>query len=202
MTDHHQALAEVRRAYRYVQLYQQRVLDAFASLGSTLRPLGFEPWYWTTQSNAFSRTPRSLPGVAEAWFPGLDFEMTWTHGSQAEKGVGTYVIARHIADTRPASLTTEESDSVVQALVVRPTHGFKEAWQTQHWSTCLKEHFAEDVMADVVRPMAGQLRPPDPKTGFLWRAVVSLGSLREQDDLGSLVLTPVAEAASHAIALT
>ena len=196
-----EALATVRQAYQYVAQYQQRVLDAFDMVNAELTRAGFVLWQWDSFPGYRKGTERPFDLGARHWLPLVDLEGTWAHGAKQESdnGSGTYVIVRHVADTRvnPDGLIQSDvpgGDSVFYSLVVRPTPGFTKDEFSKPWIRCVGEHFELGADLADLASLSPRKQSDRPATAQgRWSVqVLSLGDLESPVDFKTGLVQPLA----------
>lgn len=190
------ALREIRRAYQYVELYQDRVLDLFSVLDARLAGHGFA--LWQSESRSRFRTGaadlRGLRGVD--LLPLRDFEITWVSDGreQAEAGAGTFVVVRHIADTSRTSASGEpdssEGDSLLFGVVVRPAPSFSKDHFSRDWVPCLAGHF--NVDPSILWDTSASNEPGPTERGCWWSRRLSLAQIQAPEDFATAFGDPLA----------
>jgi len=183
-----EALDAVRRAYKYVEHYQQRVLDSFTLIESHLPE--FVPICWRSGSSWHGGR---FPTQADDRLL-RNLEVSWAHGQKHEAGEGTYVVVTHIVDTHASFGERRErvpqSDSIFHALVVRPRPAFDEkAFGRPDWS-CVAEHFPAD--ADLLKGLhaAGPFERTS-SVGSWYIHGISLASITKPEDFSANFVEPL-----------
>jgi hypothetical protein len=185
------ALREIRRAYQYVELYQDSRLVLLARRSSHRARIRD----WQSESRPRFRTSvAALPTLRGIDFlPLRDFEITWASDGrkQAEAGIGTFVVVRHIADTSrltaPGEPIGTHGDSLLLGLVVCAVPGFSKDNFNRDWGLCLAGHFGLDP--GVLWEPSNE---PAPSERGCWGSMsLSLAQIKSADDFARAFGNPL-----------
>ena len=196
------ALQEVRRAYRYVAAYQQRIVDLVRSVETVLNGEGMKRWpkaQFCAGGHRASELPRHVAeGNAWAYLPLSSFELTWGTDRSDVSG-SRWCVFEHAADYQleqggsrlaadPLPGSPETGVSLVRLVVVRVGEPFGGAWNLD-WKPCLEEHFGRgsEAWPELEKPDVDVRRNGTIVVG----TAINLADLRTPADTELKVLQPL-----------